>query len=334
MSQKSNILLHLDPSISSQNTGDLIISEAIESQLSEISQTAFQLKAPTQFNMGRLGIRLNKGAVVTVVGGTNLLTSFPLQYRQWQISFAQAFQLRNVVLMGVGWWQYQAEPSLFGQTFLRAALSSKIPHSVRDRHTQTKLLDMGFRNVIYTGCPTMWGLSPEHCKSIPTQKGDSAIVTITDYKPDHSVDKEWLEAVAGSYKKIFFWPQGAGDLEYFTSLGVGGFEYLPPSLRAFNSILEKVPRIDYVGTRLHGGIRAMQFGKRALVLQVDNRAAEISKDTGLPVIDRKEVAKIRSYIDGSYATVLDLPVENIREWKASIRSLFERPGGRDESSIT
>jgi polysaccharide pyruvyl transferase WcaK-like protein len=34
----------------------------------------------------------------------------------------------------------------------------------------------------------------------------------------------------------------------------------------------------YVGTRLHGGIFSMQHGVSALIIQVDNRAAEIAKD--------------------------------------------------------
>ena len=33
---------------------------------------------------------------------------------------------------------------------------------------------------------------------------------------------------------------------------------------------------DYIGTRLHGGIRALQHGRRSLILSVDNRAVVLA----------------------------------------------------------
>jgi polysaccharide pyruvyl transferase WcaK-like protein len=58
---------------------------------------------------------------------------------------------------------------------------------------------------------------------------------------------------------------------------------LGPTLAAYDAVLQAGP-VDFVGNRLHGGIRALQKGRRALILSLDNRAAEIARDTCLPVI--------------------------------------------------
>ncbi len=91
-------------------------------------------------------------------------------------------------------------------------------------------------------------------------------------------------------------------------------EYISPNLHSLNETLS-LKDIDYIGTRLHAGIRALQYKKRTLILAVDNRAAEISKDINLPVIDREKVDQIESWINSSYKTEIKLPEQNIERWK-------------------
>lgn len=45
---------------------------------------------------------------------------------------------------------------------------------------------------------------------------------------------------------------------------------IQPNLRDYTALLAS-GGIDYVGTRLHGGIHAMNMGCRSLILAVDNR---------------------------------------------------------------
>lgn len=70
-------------------------------------------------------------------------------------------------------------------------------------------------------------------------------------------------------------------------------------------------------------------GKRSLIIAVDNRAKEISKDTNLPVIGREEVKeKLESMINNTWRMEINLPVENIRRWKAQFMSeSVENNGG-------
>lgn len=74
--------------------------------------------------------------------------------------------------------------------------------------------------------------------------------------------------------------------------------------------------VDYIGTRLHGGIKALNAGRRSLIIAVDNRAIEISKDTGLPVIGRDEFkTMLENKINDSIQPKIVLPTDNIVAWK-------------------
>ena len=141
-------------------------------------------------------------------------------YKQWEINVFQAWKIRRAVLFGVGWWQYQENPDLYTRLVLRAALSKTALHSVRDDYTRQKLESIGFTNVINTGCPTMWPFAEFDFSKIPTTKADAALVMLSDYTKAPELDVRLLETVAGTHKKVYFWPQGRGDLDYVRSLSI------------------------------------------------------------------------------------------------------------------
>jgi hypothetical protein len=73
--------------------------------------------------------------------------------------------------------------------------------------------------------------------------------------------------------------------------------------------------LDYVGLRLHCGVLALQHKVRSLVVIVDNRAAEIARDTRLPAIARDDIGGIESWVNGSPPAELLLPHDAIIAWK-------------------
>ena len=75
--------------------------------------------------------------------------------------------------------------------------------------------------------------------------------------------------------------------------------------------------VDYVGTRLHGGIRALQKNIRTIIIGVDNRALEKKKDFHLPVIDRNEIEDLEYLIQKDYKLDIKLPNDNINKFKKS-----------------
>lgn len=91
------------------------------------------------------------------------------------------------------------------------------------------------------------------------------------------------------------------------------------SLSQYDSILKK-DNVEYVGTRLHAGIRALNFGKRTIIIAVDNRAIEIARDTNLNIILRDEVDRcLNNQINSNFKTEILLPEENINLWKSQFR---------------
>ena len=59
------------------------------------------------------------------------------------------------------------------------------------------------------------------------------------------------------------------DLDYLASLNVdisNKLELIPPSLKDFDKYLAQMSPVDYVGTRLHAGIRAIQFKEQSLLI--------------------------------------------------------------------
>ena len=92
-------------------------------------------------------------------------------------------------------------------------------------------------------------------------------------------------------------------------------EILHPSLSAYDYFLLNNDT-DFIGSRLHGGIRALNFKKRTLIVGVDNRAIEISRDTNLPVINREDIVFLDEKINKDLNIDIYLPLENIRFWKS------------------
>ena len=90
---------------------------------------------------------------------------------------------------------------------------------------------------------------------------------------------------------------------------------LGPTLAAYDAALA-AGDVDFVGNRLHGGIRALQHTRRALILSVDNRATEIARDTGLPVMSLTEgMEALRARIRQPDPIEITLPHDAIADWR-------------------
>jgi hypothetical protein len=304
-----------DPSIASANLGDQIIQDAVHRELTDLLPLEQIITVPTQEVISRISIRRAMQASHRLVGGTNLLSARMRQYKQWQINLLQSFSLHDVTLMGVGWWQYQGKPDFYTKAILRNVLSRQRLHSVRDEYTRKKLASIGIENVLNTGCPTMWRLTPDHCKRIPASKADAVVLTLTDYHPDPINDTRLIDSLKKHYATVYFWPQGSGDVNYFNSLRRNDLKVLRPSLAAYDELLRDAKSLDFVGTRLHGGVRAMQHLRRSLVVSVDNRAKEISADTGLPIAARDACDAIEEWIQQPKECSIIMDWAAISNWK-------------------
>ena len=317
------IITLCDTSVSSQNIGDYLIMDTIQNIIAELFPQHMILRVPTHDLIRGPSYDCIRRSEHAFVCGTNLLTSHMLLYRQWKVGLFDTLFVHDFVLLGVGWWQYQSRPDFYTRVLLHRLLSNKKIHAVRDSYTERQLRAIGFENVVNTGCPTMWTLTPEHCASIPREPASAVVFTLTDYKPSPLQDTELVKCLLTEYGRVYFWPQGTHDWAYIKSLGLTtkNIAVLPPRVRAYDQLLESDPDLDYVGTRLHAGIRALTFGHRTIIIGVDNRAVEIGADTGLPVLPRAEISSLCAKINADYDPQIKIPERNIAIWKEQFTQL-------------
>lgn len=312
-----------DPSIGTGNLGDQIIADAIYEEISNLFRSTQVLKIALNQPLAIKQVRLLKESDLILVGGSNMLNLqiWPSITRRgrWPISILDSRAIQGSILMGVGWSSPTHKPNLAGRWFYKKTLSKTALHSVRDEYTRKKLFDEGIKNTLNTSCPTLWGIDRPLVSKIPSQKSDIVVMTLTDYWKNPELDKKFIGILKDEYKKVFFWPQGFNDITYLTELGVKGVQLILGDLKSYNDFLDETPYVDYVGTRLHGGIRALQKMKRVLIIAVDHRAREISRDINLNVLDRQRLEELRALIHTPHVAELNIPYHAIDEWRHRIR---------------
>jgi len=322
--EHNDLVILYEPGLSSMNTGDRIISDSamryIEPILEWRNIAHVSTHQPTTF-------RYRRGLYHSAVGfvlGTNLLQNAGLfKQKNWKVTLVDTLQVQNLVLVGCGWKGYDNKKSgYYTKTLYRRLLSSEYLHSVRDAYTLHKLKELGINNVLNTGCPTLWKLTRSHCAGIRRRKGDIAVVTLTDYRRDPHADADMLRTLMGRYGSIYLWPQGLGDYAYLCELECAERVYtIKPTLQAYDQFLQEHPNADYVGTRLHGGIRALQHGNRSIIISVDNRAREMGKDFNLPVIERGNQHGLTKMIDDAFETRVTIDEHAIKTFLKQLASI-------------
>ena len=313
----NRIISVFDTSVANYNIGNEIIMDAVVENLDAMFPDDFLIRLPVE-DIGRRSRSYNRRSMYSFVGGTNILNCNVRKYSQWSLNFHNALILRRMILMGCGWWRYEdSSMTKYTKWALKKVLSKEIVHSVRDTYTlnkcESELGNLGFR-FLNTGCPTLWSLNENIITSIPRDKGDKVVFTITDYSPNVERDKKMVLQLKDMYKQVYFFPQGTGDMSYLSSIcNLNELELIRPRLEEFNAILDL--GCDYVGTRLHAGIRALQRSARSFIIGIDNRALEMKADFSLPVVPQEKIDKLSDIISTPYRLDLSIPWENIREWK-------------------
>lgn len=304
----------LDTSAASDNVGDEIIMESVNSILHDVFPSAYFYKVATHEYMGDLSRNILKRSDYIFIGGTNILSSRIGDGIVWKVRPWDAAALDHAITLGCGWFNYQREPNLYSRWFLRKALSSDYVHSTRDTYASERLNKLGLQSV-NTSCITTWGLSKSHCEIISKNKSERAVFTLTYYLNNKKNDSDFIKLLQENYSEVYFWPQQENDVEYFASLNFPDVKIINPNLKAYDDFLNGND-VDYIGTRLHGGIRALQKFKRSLIIAVDIRATEIARSTNLPVVKFGDLDSMRHWIANPCSTEINLPEEAIATWKS------------------
>lgn len=319
-------IILFNTAVASPNKGDDIIMDCCKKQLEPILKGNYVLEVPThtpishwyqnfaKFNIGDHFKKID----YKFVCGTNLLNAnMFLPTPLWNINPFNSKVANGAIAVGAGMGSQSIKANYYTKKLLRKVLSLDYVHSTRDERSANFLRSIGLK-AINTGCATTWDLSNEFCSTIPDGKSDEVVFTLTDYAQDEQKDKYLINILLKHYNKVYFWIQGIGDLDYLQKIYKGNQIILvDPSLAAYDEILER--KIDFIGTRLHAGIRAMQRKCRTVIISVDNRTEDMKKDINLCVVSRNELDTLETLIYRKIPTQLNIKIENIEKWLSQFR---------------
>lgn len=307
-------ILVYDTSLKSDNLGDEIINFYCNKIFDELGINV-KCRIPTHVKPTKEEEKKISVEIPKLITGTNILSSKLEAPYLWNKP-SKEYMVDNIVLMGNGWELYSEFDTPYTKLFYKKMLDNNFYHSVRDEYSKQKLDSMGIKKVLNTACPTTWNLSIDFCESIPRKRGKDVVTTITDYSEDKSNDWFMLEVLLDLYENVYIWIQGERDLEYIRNFSrMNELKIVDRTLSAYNDLL-KNEDLDYVGTRLHAGIHALNNHRRSIIVSIDNRAREMGRDINLPIIERSDLKdKLVDLISSEWATEIKLPMENIELWK-------------------
>ena len=324
--------ISFDTAIGTSNIGDIVILESLETQLEPLLRQCFVVRYATHlknFNfLTYLRLRAKRryadACDYKFIMGTNLL-SYDIfnTRRQWQIGLLTWPLYKNVVVAGVGTTQGKRRLTAYSKFIYKKILSKKYIHSVRDEESRELLESIGIK-AINTGCPTLWKLTPEFCRQIPTGKAGACAFSLSGFKDQLDLEKDgkMLAILKQNYEKLYFWCQTTEDEKYLDTFPETADITRIYNLDVFGQLLDK-GNIDYVGTRLHGGIFALQHKVRSIIISIDHRARGFRETNHIVTLERDEIEKLDDMINSEFRTEIVLKQENIDKWKSQFLSRGE-----------
>ena len=316
-----------DTSQGTQNLGDYIIMDSINREMDFLFSENFVTKYSTHTPIARSYQNLRKGMILRVldkaeykfIGGTNIFKNTLFRFNpDWNINIFNTRFYKNSIAIGCGSALNAPKMDKYTEYIYKHILSKKHIHSTRDERTKRKLMDLGF-DAINTGCPTLWGLDTVHCEQIPKEKSNRVVFTLTDYLIDRENDQLLIDILLKNYEEVYFWVQGAEDFEYYKTLNnIGKIKIIHPNLQDYAKVLDS--GVDYIGTRLHAGIYALQHKCRSIILAIDERARDMDETYNLNCVERKEIQMSLPEINHSnIATDIHINEKAVNKWKDQFR---------------
>ncbi|MEK7266440.1 MAG: polysaccharide pyruvyl transferase family protein [Pseudomonadota bacterium] len=303
----------LDTSVSSTNVGDEIIMEAVTNQLRRVLSNDYVNRVASHERMSAKSRGMIAKSDYVIAGGSNLLSSHAGIRSVWKLSPLDAALGQKFVMMGVGWYHDQGAPDPYTAWLFKSMFSREKIHSVRDGYSKKKLENLGVGNVLNTGCPTLWELPGDINERTPKTKAKNVVTTLNTYMKDREADTALLKLLQRKYEQVFAWVQTYADQDYLKSL-FPSISLIAPNLSAYDAVLTSDLDLDYVGNRLHAGIRALQKGRRSIIIEIDNRAREMGRDFNLPTVARDDFASLEGMIETPRPMRISLPKAEIARW--------------------
>ena len=231
----------------------------------------------------------------------------------------------DICLMGVGVKQFQDGDSIsqYTRNLLGFMLQGRTLHGVRDEKTRRFLEQIGVRNVVRTGCPSVWGLTEAHCSRIPKEKGKAVFIALESRQDHRSIDRELLKMLKEEYEVVYLWVRDKENLEYLQTLdSLNAYHLLPGTTAALYEQFQTTADLDYVGTHIQAGIQSLRMGKRSLIISDTEYAQALREEMHFPILKRTMEKETEAWVCAAYETKILLPEENIRHWKSQFKRKF------------
>lgn len=314
-----------DTAIGTSNLGDEIILQCLEDEMAFLLDDSFIMRFGThvknldikRYLFGSQKLQFAYDADFKIIMGTNLLSrDIKSTQAQWPIGNLDSWIYENCIMAGVGTTLSEGETTEYSKKIYNRILRKDFYHSVRDEESKRLLEEIGFK-AINTGCPTLWKLTPELCRQIPTKKANKVIFSLSGYKAqrDRAKDQQLIDILKENYEELIFWCQTSRDEIYLDTFeDVENISRIY-SLKKYSEVLD-AGNVDYVGTRLHGGVYAMQHKVRSIVISIDHRARGFHDTNNLCICERDDISeKLADMINGEIITDIRLRQDDINRWK-------------------
>jgi len=315
-----------DTALGTSNVGDEIILESIYHSMEEIFQSGFSVRLATHVNnfsalqmlRNNTKVKFFKEADWKFVCGTNLISQNRIGKvnAQWQLHLSNLPIYENCILIGAGATTGVEKMDPLASFLYRHVLSDTYIHSVRDEQTK-KLLESIGKKAVNTGCPTLWKFTPEFCRRIPQNKAENCIISVSGYmdQQNREIDQQMVDIVRKNYRAVWAWIQTTEDEKYLKSLRDTEDIKRIYSLRQYSNMLLQAD-VDYIGTRLHGGIYALQHCCRSIIVSIDHRAQGFYKTNHIPIIQREDIEnRLETLIRSRMETNIVVEQEAIQTFK-------------------
>ena len=323
-----------DTAIGTSNLGDEIILHCLEDQLSFFLDNCFIMRFGThvknlpkaRYLFGSQKLQFAYEADFKLIMGTNLLSRDIKQTQgQWPIGKLDCWLYDNCIMAGVGTTLSEGTITNYSKKVYQQILRQDFYHSVRDEESKRLLEEIGFK-AVNTGCPTLWKMTPDFCKQIPVHKSNRVIFSLSGYKvqQNRERDLDLIRILRENYDELIFWAQTSRDEPYLDTFeNVSDIPRIH-SLKKYEDILS-AGNIDYVGTRLHGGVYAMQHKVRSIIISIDHRARGFHETNNLCICERDDIPeKLADMINGEIITDIHLRQEDIDFWKAQFNKEYQK----------
>jgi polysaccharide pyruvyl transferase WcaK-like protein len=280
----ASVIAFINPAVSTENVGDLFIVDSLKRIIVHDRSRSFDVDPRKPIARETID-RINCEADAAVICGTNLWYRRMPRPGRWTFSLADLCGIKvPVIPMGVGTTRHSDddndfEPDTLAQ--IRQIHSSCATGSARDVRTAEVLARAGVKNVLMTGCPTLFrSLAPEWRLrgKAPTKK---VVVTVRKGAAKN-VHKLLAELTSRGLEPIIAAQQ---DGDNFLAKPIPLVRKAWPTLyeydmRPYMDLVDQA--VGAIGWRLHGNMIHLAHGNPAILFANCSRGQSFCDTFGLP----------------------------------------------------